>query len=223
MTTNLIGSGLLAFTMFFGCGSAQEEPIHAHHEPVLPNATESARNVEVPEVTVRAMKACVDAVKIPRTETSHAFQYNLQVNERGNVSKVHLQDATTRESSLEACFKQALEAMVVPDEALRMRVVRPVSGGENMSSIRGDLSVVQAAAAPIALAPILIPALGVTIIVAISLDIIRKATSGRDCKEVKEQCIEYCSETTLPTGDYGWKFQKCKNECLERHGCPRAS
>jgi hypothetical protein len=136
---------------------------------------------------------------------------------------VKLHGATVRDGSLEACFKRALEAMVVPDEALRMRAVRPVSGGESMLWSRGDVGIVQAAAAPIALAPILIPALGVTIIVAISLDIIRKATSGVDCKQVKQECIEYCSDVTLPTPDFGWKFQKCKNECIEGRGCPRDS
>ncbi|HMY15504.1 MAG TPA: hypothetical protein PKA58_04200 [Polyangium sp.] len=91
-----------------------------------------------------------------------------------------------------------------------------------MSYSRSSLGVVQAAA-PIALAPIIIPALGVVIIVAISIEIVRNATSGPDCKQIKQECITFCSETTLPTPDFGWKFQKCKNDCLESQGCPRNS
>jgi len=42
------------------------------------------------------------------------------------------------------------------------------------------------------------------------------------CKKVKEKCIEYCSDT-LPTKNFGWSFQICKNECIEAAGCPRDS
>jgi hypothetical protein len=40
------------------------------------------------------------------------------------------------------------------------------------------------------------------------------------CKKVKRECIDYCSDTALPTPDDGNKFFNCKNQCLERHGCP---
>jgi hypothetical protein len=35
---------------------------------------------------------------------------------------------------------------------------------------------------------------------------------------VKNACIAECSESSLPTHDYGWKFVKCINECMSRHG-----
>ena len=43
------------------------------------------------------------------------------------------------------------------------------------------------------------------------------------CKRVKQACLQYCSDTTLLTGNHGWRFQKCKNKCLEDNGCPRDS
>jgi hypothetical protein len=43
------------------------------------------------------------------------------------------------------------------------------------------------------------------------------------CKKVKQYCIDLCSDTDLPTPDFGFKFQNCKNRCLEDHGCPRDS
>jgi len=43
------------------------------------------------------------------------------------------------------------------------------------------------------------------------------------CKRVKQQCITYCSDSTLPTRNFGWSFRRCKNECLEAAGCPRDS
>jgi hypothetical protein len=35
---------------------------------------------------------------------------------------------------------------------------------------------------------------------------------------VKNACIAECSESSLPTHDYGWDFVKCVNECMRRHG-----
>lgn len=87
-----------------------------------------------------------------------------------------------------------------------------------MPHSRSSVGVVQAVAAPIALAPMLIPALGVTIIVAISIEIVRNAASGPDCKEVKEDCIVACNPK-LPTPDFGFKFWNCVKRCMETAGC----
>jgi hypothetical protein len=35
---------------------------------------------------------------------------------------------------------------------------------------------------------------------------------------VKNACIAECSDSSLPTGDYGWKFFRCYNDCMRRHG-----
>jgi len=35
---------------------------------------------------------------------------------------------------------------------------------------------------------------------------------------VKNACIAECSELSLPTGDYGWRFFRCYNDCMRRHG-----
>jgi hypothetical protein len=35
---------------------------------------------------------------------------------------------------------------------------------------------------------------------------------------VKNACIAECSESSLPTGNYGWKFFNCVNDCVRRHG-----
>ena len=39
------------------------------------------------------------------------------------------------------------------------------------------------------------------------------------CRKVKEMCIEYCVDETLPTNNYGASFQKCKRECMEEEDC----
>lgn len=202
---------------------AQDEHPHVRRQPT-PSTVSTPPLIEAPEKTAREVKECVEAAGYQWDEPSYAFLYDIEASDQGKVLKVKLRDTTLRYAPLEACIERALAAMEVPEDALRRRASNAVSVGQSRSSYsRATIGVVQAAAAPIALAPILIPALGVTIIVAISLDIVRKATSGPDCKQVKQECITYCSDTTLPTPDFGWKFQKCKNECLERHGCPRDS
>jgi hypothetical protein len=35
---------------------------------------------------------------------------------------------------------------------------------------------------------------------------------------VKNACIAECSESSLPTHSDGWKFYKCVNDCMSRHG-----
>ncbi len=213
---------LVATSTMIGCGSVQAEFHVAYSVEPEQIAPKEAQSVEIPDATARQLKVCVDAGAGRWSPPSHALQYNVSANENGKVLTAKLHDATLHDSTLEACFSRALLAMHVPEEALRMRVSKPFSGGENMSYSRSSLGVVQAAA-PIALAPIIIPALGVVIIVAISIEIVRNATSGPDCKQIKQECITFCSETTLPTPDFGWKFQKCKNDCLESQGCPRNS
>jgi hypothetical protein len=35
---------------------------------------------------------------------------------------------------------------------------------------------------------------------------------------VKNACIAECSESSLPTYNFGWKFFNCVNDCMRRHG-----
>ena len=43
--------------------------------------------------------------------------------------------------------------------------------------------------------------------------------SEPDCEKIKDQCIDTCSETALPTSDYGFKFWNCLNACMAQNGC----
>lgn len=40
------------------------------------------------------------------------------------------------------------------------------------------------------------------------------------CQQVRRQCTSECSETSLPSRDYGFRFFNCVNRCMKRHGCP---
>ena len=39
------------------------------------------------------------------------------------------------------------------------------------------------------------------------------------CKQVKQDCIERCSDTALPTGDHGFRFWNCVNKCMAESNC----
>jgi RHS repeat-associated protein len=39
------------------------------------------------------------------------------------------------------------------------------------------------------------------------------------CRQVKNECIAHCSDTTLPTRDHGFSFFNCLNACMRRNGC----
>jgi len=81
----------------------------------------------------------------------------------------------------------------------------------------------------IRLAPLIVSASGVTIVVGVAVLVVAAAVSLKDakdedaekerCKKVKEDCLVVCSRSSLPTGDHGFKFWNCVNRCMEAAGC----
>jgi RHS repeat-associated protein len=39
------------------------------------------------------------------------------------------------------------------------------------------------------------------------------------CKKIRDFCIDICSDTALPSGNRGFKFWNCLNQCMEEYGC----
>lgn len=224
--TSLITCVFVPAVIGLGCGGAQEEALYVRHESAPRTMTEPPPSIEVPVATEQEVKACVDASDYRWAEPSYAFLYDLETSQQGKILNVKLRDSTLRDIPLEECFERALAVMSVPNDALRLRSSTPVSGGESTYSSRSSVGFVQAAAAPIALAPIIIPALGVTIIVAISLDIIRKATSEdaerERCRQVNEACQQKCLPQ-LKHSDFGNQFHRCMRVCREAAGCWKAT
>lgn len=40
------------------------------------------------------------------------------------------------------------------------------------------------------------------------------------CRRIRNMCIAQCSDTSLPSGDYGFNFWNGVNKCMQRYGCP---
>src|SRR5262245_57708915 len=45
------------------------------------------------------------------------------------------------------------------------------------------------------------------------------STSKSYWKIVKAACIAQCSDTSLPSGNFGGSFFMCVNDCMRAHGC----
>ena len=39
------------------------------------------------------------------------------------------------------------------------------------------------------------------------------------CTKVKEECLDKCSDTAVPTGNLGASFRKCMRACMGAKGC----
>ncbi|MDC3959918.1 hypothetical protein [Polyangium jinanense] len=234
MTTKLAASLALAlglglvFTQV-GCGSG---PMGNPR----PSLHASADGPSVPAATVAQLRDCAEHGAARLTDTHYAIVFDVDVTADGQVDKAKIRESLINDREIISCMVDALHGMSLPGVIATLRPSGPISGGRVSPEGRDPMGHPAAvvAGAVVNLVPIVLVAGGVTIPVAVTVHVVSEIpTSTRDttdeerekkrCKKVKQECIEYCSDTTLPTPDFGWKFQKCKNDCLERQGCPRDS
>ena len=198
-----------------GCGSSGAYP------SVLP----SHGGPELPERVVEELTDCVKQAPAPSTSAegdppTYAIQFDVHVTEGGGISSVEVRDSMLGGGGMEACMASVLRGARLP---VRAQATQRAPQARALVA-----SPALAALAPVSLAPVVLTGIGIIVLVAVTVYIATRDATDEDrekerCKTVKQECIAYCSDTTLPTRDFGWKFQKCKNDCLERHGCPRDS
>jgi hypothetical protein len=203
-----------------GCGSSQDfAVVHSRRASDGP---------EAPQATVAQLTGCAEEGAGRLTDTHYTVLFDVDVDEDGRVQAARVKDSIVGDRGIESCMVDALRGMSLPASIMGMR-----KSGRVSAESRRHVGVA-AAPALVALGPIAVVAAGITILVVVTVYVVSEAaTATRDaideerekarCKKVKQECITYCSDTTLPTPDVGWSFHKCKNECLERHGCPRDS
>jgi hypothetical protein len=185
------------------------------------------------ESTVSNLTECAKTWAGDLKKRSYKLRFNVTINKRGGVSGVEPEGSGLDVGDMEECMIGALTNMTVPafvyervEEELASQPVSPQS--------RGHMGNVMVLGGAVSLVPILIVAAGVTIIIGVTIHVLSDtSTSTRDatdedrekwrCKKVKQECIDYCSDTVIPTRDHGVSFQNCKHHCLERHDCPRDS
>jgi hypothetical protein len=206
-----------------GCGSSQAftvEPLHRVDEG--PTA---------PESTVAQLTGCAERGALRLSDTHYAIIFDVNATESGRVREAKVRDSIIPDRGMESCMVRALEAMAVPGSVMAMRSSHRASNGLISPESRGHTGNVLVLGAAIELAPILIVAAGVTILVAVTVHLMSDASSSphdatdeqrerERCKRVLERCIEKCTDETLPTGTFnGDPFFKCRRQCLEAENC----
>lgn len=204
---------------WFGCGGASDGYEVIYRGNTTPNASASedqqdlprARtlSIEAPRMTIAAMQVCADRYAPKVKGESFAVLFDVNVGVSGNSVKI--KESMLDGSPLERCLVSALEQMDA-SEAIKLQAsVSPQS--------RGMVGVVQAAA-PIAIAPIALTAFGVTVLVGGTIYVISEVYKElQRCKQVKQNCIEDCSDDTLDDGYHEPMFSRCVKTCMEQAGC----
>jgi hypothetical protein len=173
---------------------------------------------EAPRETVTAMQTCADRLAPSLSPDHYAILFDVESTKGGQVTKVKIKDSMLGGSELEACLTSALEQMAVPASATRTQKtgVTPDS--------RGIVGVAQAAAAPIALVPILLVVGGVTILAVVTVsvasgnvtvdDVLDAARRTRR-KPTKNRCLDAAAG-----GEYMWEeFCRSFSDPIVRKGC----
>lgn len=114
----------------------------------LPRGT--TKSIEAPHQLVVALQTCADkfAPRLPKSANHYAVQYHLDVDANG--TKANVKDSMIPGSDLESCLTKVFEGMDITESMVSTSSVSPAS--------RSVVGVVQAAAAPIALLPIILVA-----------------------------------------------------------------
>lgn len=216
--------GLVGLT-WVGCGAASDpgyEPSYGgstrssilSERPPLPPASPEAS----PKI-IAALQVCVDRFAPQLSKPDYyAVVYDVTIDVSATTAKVR--ESQIPESELEGCVTSVLERMGVKD------IVAPsVPTSQVSPQSRSMVGIVQALAAPVALVPIVLVSVGVTILVAATIHVVAHAVDDvqkekERCKQVKEFCISKCTDETLPTGTFnGDPFFQCRRRCLEAANC----
>ncbi|HRI72412.1 MAG TPA: hypothetical protein PK156_49595 [Polyangium sp.] len=228
MKTRTIFSGVAAagLTLAFmpvGCGAAQD------NYEVLSRPSEQAsasvgQGSGIPDVTARELKSCIEngAARLPK---SSAVRFDVEPNDAGKVVQFALRQSTLQDAEVEACVRQAIAEMTVPEHAVRMRSSGPVSGGERMTrEQRGPIGSESDSNNPFVLWMV-VEAVGVETIIEVGVGIIAAVGTLVLKKDPREECLdkyEACQNTPLgrrQVDKWGTSLcETCRKLCVDMGG-----
>ena len=166
----------------------------------------AAQNPEAPGKTIAELQACADRYALGLSVDSAAIMYDIEAK----PYSVKIKDSMISGSALEVCLTQAFEDMELTPAILNAQHVSPQS--------RSNLGVVQAAAAPIALLPIVLVAGGVTILVGVTIYVgagAIDAVGKYRRKPNKNRCLDAAAG-----GTYMWReFCNSLPNAVDREAC----
>jgi hypothetical protein len=224
----LVASG--AAFVPLGCGSSQNGS---------GSAVVGATDVDMPDGIALQIRTCAANHRLYEKSGKLAAVFDVTLASDGEVTSVAVRDSTLADESLEACMARALQSLSESDLRARRSADPPL--GSVTPESRGFLGQTQAlgclATPPCLLAvAFFIGAAYVAVQIYVhaasqsstakptTWPIVTAAptttvTDDIDCKKVKEDCIERCSDIALPTRNFGARFHRCMRACMEAKGC----
>ncbi len=210
----------LGCSLTLSCGSSYEV---VYHDP-----PRSSPYPEAPGYVVAQMESCAKQGEGTLASGVYPILIDVNATEDGHVRGVNVKDSMLGGTGIESCVVRALEGTSFPASLTGLRSSRGVSGGLVAPGSRALVGSPLALAAPaVALTPIVIVAAGVTIMVAITLYVVKEVTTStrtdsddekERCRKVKEACIQKCMPE-FKKRDHGNSFHKCLKECRDAEGC----
>jgi hypothetical protein len=201
--------------MPLGCGSSGRGPAHG--------------DAEVPEGVALRFRTCAVEHRTHLRPAEHSIRFDVKLANDGQVDSVALKDSTLGDQDLEDCMAGALRSLSVDDLPMRRSESRP--RGPVAPESRAVFGHAEAALACLASPPcllaltFLIGAAYITVQIYLHASSTAETTTTAvplpdvDCKKVKNECIDKCYKTALPTRDFGNTYSKCMRECLEASNC----
>ncbi|TKD09799.1 hypothetical protein [Polyangium fumosum] len=124
----------------------------------------------MPDATAERLRECVDAFGGELRAGYYTFDYTVNADQEGHI--VDVESKGVPHADLAACTRIALRAMTVPKELLKLRLAEPLAQTNVQTmpgrALVGNLLVV---GVMVALADLIIEAGGVTIVIAVSLEL----------------------------------------------------
>jgi len=153
-------SGVVALALF-GCASDPGHGGGGNRSNVFLTEAGRARpaSVDTPSETLAELQTCVDQLAQKVSPDMYAVLFDITATDDGKVGTVKVNDSMIAGNDIEKCLQKVLSQMDMPAAATN----------HLSSHARSTMGVVQAAAAPIALLPIVLVAGGVTILVGVTI------------------------------------------------------
>lgn len=219
-----MGSLFLLFALGLCCwagGCSNSPRFSASLSPSPPDG------LTAPPSTVEQLSECANHGTSQFTDTNYAIMFDLEAAADGDILQAKITDSMLGDGEMESCMARALEEMELPSVTRAMRSHKLGSNGKASAQSRPQIGNVLVLGGPINLVPILVVAGGVTILVAVAIYVVSDSTAasddptsaGPDCKKEKERCLDVCSDSSLPSGDHGFRFWNCVNKCMADAGC----
>jgi len=214
----------LSFAMMpLACGGPEgyARPTHAASE-----------GLTAPPATVERLTACAAHGQGRLTDSHYAIVFDVDVTEGGRVREARVKDSLLGDRGIESCMVSALEEMSVSRSVVDAMVSQARSSSGVSPASRGAMGNVFVLGGGITLTPVVI-ALGVTIIVAISLHVggeVVEAIKKRPrkveqkCQPLLDECLDNPEQPEWNRRMFGERKQceACFFHCLRHNEWPEA-